>query len=198
MLQFLRLFPVCLVVGAGCSWAASLSEMPSGAYSLDKDHAYVTFTYSHLGFSTPHVGFRSLDASLEYNAEDPAASFVSVTVDAASIDSRVDEFNEHLRGEQFFNVGEYPEISFTSTGIEMLDDGKAKITGNLTLMGVTAPVTLDAELTGAGKHPMRDISVIGVNAQTTLIRSQWNLGIYAPVVGDEVSLFISAEFHRPG
>ena len=81
---------------------ADLSDVPSGEYGLDDHHGYISFTYSHIGFSTPHVGFRKFDANLTLDSENPENSSVEVVIDTTSIDSRVDEFNGHLRGSNFF------------------------------------------------------------------------------------------------
>ena len=96
---------------------AELADMPSGAYALDKNHAYISFSYNHLGYSTPHIGFRSFDVALELDSANVENSNVTVTIDATSVDSRVDVFNGHLQGENFFDTANYPEITFESTGI---------------------------------------------------------------------------------
>ena len=99
------------------SVSADLSDVPSGKYTLDSSHGYITFTYSHLGFSNPRVGFNSFDTVLDLDSRNPENSTVEVTIDASSIDSRVAEFNEHLNGSDFFNTAEYPTITFRSTKV---------------------------------------------------------------------------------
>jgi polyisoprenoid-binding protein YceI len=175
---------------------ADLSDLPSGTYKLDKTHGYINFSYTHVGFSTPTVGFRNFDVEVGFDSEDPAASTLAVTIDAASIDSRVDEFNDHLRGEDFFNVAAHPEIEFVATGIEMDGAGAAVITGDLTIMDTTKPVTLAATLNKAAVHPMSKAPTMGLNATTTVLRSDWGLGYAVPIVSDAVNINISVELPK--
>jgi len=179
--------------GLALNASAELADMPSGDYSLDKSHGYITYTYSHLGFSTPHVGFRSFDLDLALDSENPENSEVNVIIDATSIDSRVDAFNGHLNGPNFFDTANYPTITFKSTSIEMLEDDKLKVTGDLTIKGITKPVTLDTTILKAANHPMRKIPTIGIEAEAKVSRSDWGLTRSVPNVGDEISIFISAE-----
>jgi polyisoprenoid-binding protein YceI len=149
------------------SVSADLSDVPSGEYTLDTSHGYITFTYSHLGFSNPRVGFNRFDTKLVLDSSDPENSTVEVTIDASSIDSRVAEFNDHLNGGDFFNTTEYPTITLKSTEIEA--------TGENTF------------------HPMRNVATVGVSASAKLMRSEWGLGAYVPAVSDEVELSIEVE-----
>ena len=177
---------------ASATGAASLS-VPDGRYGLDKTHGYITFSYSHLGFSNPEVGFKVFDVELNLNAADPAASTFEARIDAASIDSRVDEFNKHLVGADYFDVENYPEITFVSGSIRMTSDTTADITGTLTIKDQSHPLTLAAVLNKAGMHPLARVPALGVSARATLSRSQWGLKKYVPMVSDEVELRIEIE-----
>jgi polyisoprenoid-binding protein YceI len=181
------------LLGIPLSASADLSDVPSGTYTLDSSHGYITFTYSHLGFSNPRVGFNSFDTVLELDSSDPENSVVVVTIDASSVDSRVAEFNEHLNGSDFFNTTEYPTITFESTKIEATGENTFDVTGDLTILGTTKPVTLIATINKAADHPMRNVPTVGVSAVTTLKRSEWGLGAYVPAVSDEVELSIEVE-----
>jgi polyisoprenoid-binding protein YceI len=172
---------------------AELGDMPSGAYVLDKAHGYITFTYDHLGFSTPHVGFRNFDVSLDLDSSNIENSNVEVLIDATSIDSRVDVFNGHLNGENFFDTANHPEITFTGTDITSTGGETFDITGDLTIKGVTKSVTLNAILQKADMHPMRNLPSIGVTAEGTLSRSDFGLTRGVPNISDEVTLHISVE-----
>ncbi|MEJ2275636.1 MAG: YceI family protein [Woeseiaceae bacterium] len=172
---------------------ADLADVPSGKYTLDDTHGYITFTYSHLGFSNPRVGFNSFDTVLELDSRNPENSKVRVSIDASSIDSRVAEFNEHLNGSDFFNTAEYPQITFTSTRIEPKGANRFDVTGDLTILGTTKPVTLAATINKAANHPMRNVPTVGVSASTRLMRSNWGLDAYVPAVSDEVELSIEVE-----
>ncbi len=181
------------LLGLSSGASADLSTVPSGVYALDSSHGYITFTYSHLGFSNPRVGFNRFDTKLELDSENPENSRIEVMIDAASIDSRVAEFNEHLNGPDFFNTSEYPTIAFESTKVEATGANSFKVTGNLTILGTTKPVTLDTTINKAALHPMRNVPTVGVSGSATLLRSEWGLGAYVPAVSDEVELSIEVE-----
>ena len=168
-------------------------DVPSGTYALDKTHGYVTFSYLHKGLSNPQLRFNDVDAMIELDAQAPENSQVNVTIKAASIDSGVAKFDDHLNSPDFFNSAANPKISFTSTNFTRADESTGTMTGDLTMMGVTKSVSFDVVLIGAkdGEDP-----AIGVEGRTKLLRSDWNLGKYVPYVGDEVSIVISAEFHK--
>jgi polyisoprenoid-binding protein YceI len=175
------------------SASADLSAVPSGSYGLDKTHGYITFSYSHLGFSNPHVGFDSFEVELELDNENIENSAVNVTIDATSITSRVEEFDGHLNGANFFDTANHPIITFRSTGIEMSGDNTMNVTGDLTIKGTTKPVKLETTINKAANHPMRKIPTIGVSARAKVSRSDWGLSRAVPNVGDEVTIWIEVE-----
>jgi polyisoprenoid-binding protein YceI len=172
---------------------ADLSAVPSGEYGLDDHHAYISFTYSHIGFSTPLVGFRKFDANLTLDSEKPENSQIEVVIDTTSIDSRVDEFNGHLRSSNFFDTDNYPQATFRSTKIEATGEDTFNITGDLTIKDVTKSVTLDATLNKAAMHPMRNIPTVGFSAETKVLRSDFGIDRAVPAVGDEITIFITVE-----
>ncbi|MEM9532567.1 MAG: YceI family protein [Pseudomonadota bacterium] len=193
MKSILRSASAAALLSFAASAAADLSAVPSGDYGLDKTHGYITFSYSHLGFSNPHVGFDSFDVALDLNSDTPENSSLNVTIDAASINSRVAEFDDHLNGDKFFDTTNHPTITFTSTGIKKTGDDTFDVMGNLVIKGVSKPVTLAATINKAAQHPMRKVATVGVSASAKLNRSEWDLGLYAPAVGDEVTLMIEVE-----
>ena len=193
MFNFARSICAAALIAMPLSVSADLSDVPSGKYALDSTHGYITFTYSHLGFSNPRIGFNSFDTVLDLDTGSPENSTVEVTIDAASIDSRVAEFNEHLNGADFFNTAEYPTITFKSTRVTVTGDNTFDVTGDLTILGTTKPVTLATTINKAGNHPLRNVPTVGVSASTKLMRSEWGLGAYVPAVSDEVELSIEVE-----
>ena len=193
MLKTLRSFTVATLLALPFSAAADLSGVPSGVYSLDNTHGYITFTYSHLGFSNPRVGFNRFDTELDLDSSNPENSAIAVSIDATSIDSRVADFNDHLNSGDFFNTAEYPTITFKSTKIEATGENTFDVTGDLTILGTTKPVTLAATINKAANHPMRNVPTVGVSATAKLLRSDWGLGAYVPAVSDEVELSIEVE-----
>ena len=176
---------------------AEIGDVPPGEYSLDNSHGYVLFSYSHLGFSNPQVGFDSFDVTLDLDTENPADSEVQVSIDATSVNSRVAEFNEHLNGERFFDTARYPTIEFVSTDIVPTSGDQYEVTGNLTIKDITRPVTLEAVINKAGQHPMLNVPTVGISAQATVKRSDWGLDYAVPAVSDEVTITIEVEMLQP-
>ncbi|MEL7129219.1 MAG: YceI family protein [Pseudomonadota bacterium] len=186
------------LAGSASADGHALSEkVSSGTYVMDKTHGYVTFTYSHFGLSNPQISFDNVDAVLTLDADDPTKSSVNVTIDAASVDSGVEVFNDHLNNdEKWLNTGTFPEITFVSTGLTQADDSTGTLTGDLTVKGVTKPVTLDVTLLGAKEHPISKVETVGVQATTTILRSDFDAGAFAPAVSDEMVITISGEFNK--
>ncbi len=165
----------------------------SGTYQIDESHVHAMFKVSHLGFSETIGGFDKISGTFTLDAENPSNSSVNVTIDTASIDSGWDARDDHLRNADFFNVEEYPEMTFVSTSVEPTGDNTATVTGDLTMLGETHPVTLDVTLNGAGAHPFSGKYIAGFSATGTLDRTQWGMDYGAPAVGSEVELTITAE-----
>ncbi|MEM9899645.1 MAG: YceI family protein, partial [Pseudomonadota bacterium] len=132
--------------GAALLATSALAEGPtdaeSGTYTADAGHAYISFSYSHQGYSNPILRWGEWDASLDWNAEKPETSSVTAEINAASIDSGVDRFDDHLKSPDFFEVEKYPTISFKSTEIEKTGDDTGVMKGVLTIKGEEKPVTL--------------------------------------------------------
>ncbi len=172
--------------------AADLSAAPSGAYVTDPNHRYITFTYLHQGFSRPYLRWRDWTGELTWNAEDPAASSIEVVIDAESIDSGVDDFDGHLKSADFFDVANHPEIAFVSTSVERTGATAGTVTGDLTIKGVTKPVTLTVafNLAAAGRD---GTPKLGFSAKGTVKRSDFGVDKYVPYVSDEVDVIIEAE-----
>ena len=162
-------------------------------FELDPAHTNVVASWSHLGFSNPAAHFGDVDGTLVYDADNVGASSVTVTLPLSGLDGHVDAFNEHLRSADLFDAAKYPEITFTSTGVEAAGEGKLKITGDLTIKGITKSVVLDATLNGRGEHPMAGREAIGFDATTTVSRTDFGLGYAVPAVSDEVVLRITTE-----
>lgn len=162
-------------------------------FDLDPSHSQILFSYDHLGYSTTWNMFSGFGGKIEFDQEDPAASSVTVSIPVRSLFTGWEERFEHFMGDEFFAATEDEMIGFQSTGIEVTGENTAKITGDLTLNGVTKPVVLDAVLNKHAPNPMTGKDALGFNATTTLIRSEFGLGQAAPYVGDEVSVSISVE-----
>lgn len=163
------------------------------AYVLDASHSQIVFSYTHLGYSTTWGMFSGFDGQIMFDQEDPAASSVSVSFPVRSMMTGWEERFEHFMSPDFFDAAEDEMVTFVSTSIEVTGEKTAMITGDLTLNGVTKPVVLDAVLNQVGEHPMKEMPWAGFSASTTLLRSDFNVGNFAPFVSDEVELQISVE-----
>jgi polyisoprenoid-binding protein YceI len=184
-------------VAAGSSAFDSIaSNITPGSYELDDTHAYLSFSYSHLGLSNPQIQFADFEASLELNGDDMSLSQVRITIDAASVDSTVPELDDDLKGPDFFDVANHPEITFQSTAYEETSDSSGRLTGDLSVRGVTLPVTLDVSINSASMNPLNRKEMIGFSATGSINRSDYGLTAYAPLVGDELSLAVQIEFEK--
>ncbi len=172
---------------------ADLSEVPSGTYKLDPAHGYITVSYSHLGFSNPHLGFDNFDVELELDSADPSNSKLHVSIDATSVNSRVEVFNGHLNSPNFFDTANHPEITFVASEIRATGENTFDVVGTLTIKGISNPVTLNATVNKAALHPMRKVPTVGISAEATISRSAWELSRAVPAVGDEVTISIDVE-----
>ncbi|MDZ4379785.1 MAG: YceI family protein [Parvibaculum sp.] len=182
--------------------AAALAFLASPAlaadtWKIDTSHVYVGFEVNHLGFSTTYGRFNDVSGTIAFDEENPEKSAVEVKIDPASVDTGHKERDEHIRGKDFFNVEAFPEMSFKSTSIELTGEETGTITGDLTMHGVTKPVTLDARLTMKGDHPMqKGLTAMGFNATASLKRSDYGIEAYVPMIGDELPITISFEAHK--
>lgn len=181
-----------LLAAALISTAAIATAEPV-KYQLDASHSQVLFSYEHLGFSTTYGLFSGFDGNIMFDQEDPANSSVTVSMPLASMITGWEKRFGHFMSPDFFDAAEGETVSFTSTSIELTGESTAKITGDLSLNGTTKSVVLDAVLNKMGAHPMAKTDWAGFSATTTLVRSEFGLGKFAPYVGDEVSINLSIE-----
>lgn len=199
-----RTLALILVILGGCSAllpspdTTAPSELPEGAYRLDPDHATVLFKIDHLGFSRLVGRFDRFDATLDLDPERPEAASLSARIEVASIDLNLPAFEEELRGPGWLDVGRFPEARFESRAIEITGERTGRITGDLTLHGITRPVTLEVTFNGGGSNLLTGRYTLGFAASGTVSRTAFDLGAYAPAIGDDVILEIHAEFQRAG
>ena len=163
------------------------------AYTLDASHSQIVFNYNHLGYSTSYGMFSGFNGEIQFDQEDPAASSVTVSFPVRTMLTGWQERFDHFMSPDFFDATDEEMVTFTSTSIEVTGEGTALITGDLTLNDVTKSVVLDAKLNQVGDHPMAGKPWAGFDATTTLLRSDYNLGQFAPFVSDEVVVNISVE-----
>lgn len=179
--------------------AAAITASPALAapYTIDTGHTHVGFKVSHLGFSDTYGTFNNVAGTIDLDRDNPEKSSVNVDIRTASIDTNHEKRDEHLRGPDFFDVGKFPDITFKSTKVERTGDKTAKVTGDLTMMGVTKQVTLDTTLLASGPYPLdKSVTAAGFNATTTIKRSDFGMTAYVPMISDEVEITISTELRK--
>lgn len=176
--------------------AADLSAVPAGAYEVDDTHAYINFSYNHLGLSNPTLSFDDFTVDLDLDNADPTKSTLMVKIDSASILSGSEAWKDHLVGDKFFDVTAHPEITFQSNSIEGAGDGAYKVMGDLTIKGTAVPVALSVTINAAQDHPMSGDPVIGLDASGSVLRSAFGMDTALPFVSDEIALNISVEMKK--
>ncbi|SFR51666.1 YceI family protein [Litoreibacter janthinus] len=175
---------------------ATTAGFAADTYTLDASHSQVVFNYSHLGFSTTYGMFSGFEGEISFDEADPAASSVSVSMPVKSMITGWDARTGHFMSPDFFGAEDGDMVTFTSTAIEVTGDATALITGDLTMNDVTKSVVLDTKLNKADVHPMAGKPWLGFDATTTLLRSDFGLGAFAPAISDEVQLMISVEAQK--
>ncbi len=192
----------------GTQTAASVAGQtaPAGTYTLDKSHASLIFRLDHLGFSNYTARFARFDAKLQFDPANPTASSVTASIDPRSIESDNPPagFLDMLRGAQWLNAAQFPQLTFRSKRIELTGPNTARIHGELALHGIARPVDLDATFNGGyAGHPMDPHARIGFSAHGQLKRSAFGIAFGVPAPGtkmgvsDDVQIVIEAEFSGP-
>jgi polyisoprenoid-binding protein YceI len=180
---------------AGKPGAADVSRVQAGTYQVDPNHTQVFWSVDHMGFSTLQGGFGSPTGTLTLDPKNPTGAKLSLKFPMSAITTTSALFKEHLSSANWFDVAKYPEATFVSTQVAV-SGTTARVTGDLTVKGVTKPVTLDVRFFGAGANPMSKAPTVGFSATGTLKRSDFGLGMAVPVVDDEVKLTINAAFEK--
>jgi polyisoprenoid-binding protein YceI len=184
---------------AGASAFAAEPPAPpaTGPFKFDRAHTNITFSLSHFGFSTAYGMFKSFEPSISFDPAKPEQTTLEVKIDAASLETGWSARDEELRGEHFFNVAKYPAITYKSTKVERTGETSAKLTGDLTMLGLTKPLVLEVKLVKRGPHTFRpSIEVNGFAATGVLKRTDYGMTALLPGLGDEISLVISAEINN--
>lgn len=175
---------------------SSSAAFAADTYTLDASHSQVLFSYNHLGFSTTYGMFSGFEGEIKFDAAAPDASSVTVSMPVKSMFTGWEQREGHFMSPDFFNAEDGDMVTFTSTSIEVTGDSSAMITGDLSMNDVTKSVVLDAKLNKADTHPMAGKPWLGFDATTTVLRSDFNLGAFAPAVSDEVEVKISIEAQK--
>ncbi|MER2505345.1 MAG: YceI family protein [Azonexus sp.] len=188
MTKLSKLSAALILAAAAASPALAAPE----TYVVDGTHTFARFSYSHFGYSTQLSRFDKTTGTVVFDKAAKTGT-VDIVIDAKSVDTGYATFNEHIQGEDFLDTAKHPTATFKSTKVVFEGEKPAKVEGNLTIKGVTRPVTLTVTSFQAMPHPMLKKDAIGANAFTMIKRSEFNAGKYAPNVGDDVRIDIAIE-----
>ena len=203
--------PLLVLLGLLCLSAARAAEDPAGtsapvapsadptqvrpgAYVLDPDHGKITWSVSHLGYSTYYGQLTGLSGTLALDPKAPEKSQLAVTVPLGGVITGSARLNEHLAAPDFFDAAKFPTATFTATRVEPTSPTTARITGDLNLRGAVRPLAIDATFNQAGIHPVDQRYTVGFDGRAVIKRSEFGINAYLPQLGDEVTLRIEGEF----
>ena len=203
-----RMLLIAALATTSCA-AAGLAQAPApantnpaavqaGSYGVEPYHTRVQFAVSHMGFSEWYGDFTGATGTLVLDPAAVGKARVDITIPVASVSTTNSKLDGELRSADWFDAATYPDIRFTSSKVQPLGKGKARIAGNLTFHGVTRPVVLAANFVGSGTNPLDKAYTVGFNATAQIKRSDFGVKTYVPLIGDEVSIRISAAFERKG
>jgi len=175
-----------------------VSVMAAEPFTVDPDHTFPNFTIDHLGFSTMHGRFGQTSGKLTVDQANHTGS-VDIVIDAASVDTGFNKRNDHLRSPDFLNAKEFPEITYKSTKVTINKDSSAVVEGNLTIAGVTKPVTLNVKRMKCGINPMdpkKQQYRCGFDADAKIKRSDFGVKFGLPAIGDDMAIDLEVEAVR--
>ena len=175
--------------------AASLPAIAAQKYDIDTTHTQVIFSWDHFGFSKPSASLEKISGDFQLDTADLTKSSISVTLPLEGLHTGVPKLDEHLKSPDFFDAAQFPNITFKSTKVEKSGAQGLKITGDLTIHGVTKPVVLDAKVNKIAENPMVKAPSAGFDATVTIKRSEFGVAKYVPNVSDEIPVRITFDSH---
>lgn len=197
--KFITWLTVCFLSLMPMLNANALNDTPSTtsngnvvAYTLDPNHSYVLWHVNHFGFSNPS-GKWMANGTIQYDAKQPAKSSVAVTINVADIVTGIPALDKHLQTDTFFDVAKYPTATFVSDNIKITGKNSADVKGQLTVHGVTKPITLHMTLNKMGMSILTNKETMGLSGKAELSRAEFGMNAYEPGLGDKVSLEIEVE-----
>lgn len=167
----------------------------AASYTIDPAHTFPSFAINHLGFSTQHGRFNASKGKLSMDMGAKTGS-LEMTIDTSSIDTAHAKRDEHLRGADFFNVAQFPTMTFKSTAVNFSGDRVTSVSGDMTILGVTKPVTFTVQRMACGPNPFTKKETCGFDAAATIKRSEFGMKYGLPALGDEVALYVQLEAIR--
>jgi polyisoprenoid-binding protein YceI len=189
---------VVLAQGAPPNPSKDPAAVPAGAYTLEPTHTRIVWRVSHMGLSEWFGDFSTPTGTATFDPRNPSADAVNITISTASVTTTNATLDGELKSADWFDVAAYPTIHFKSTKVASTGPGSADVTGDLTLHGVTKPVTLKVKFYGSGLNVMDKHFTVGFQASTEIKRSDFGVTKYVPLIGDDVNIVISAPFEKAG
>jgi polyisoprenoid-binding protein YceI len=191
------------LIAVGLSSGPAFAKDKPLPYKVDLAHTQILFSVNHMGTSITHGRFDKFTIDLKFDPAKPEKTSANVVIDTSSVDTGFDKRDEHLRTPDFFNVAKFANMTFKSTKVDVTGPDTAKLTGDLTMIGVTKPVTLDVKVEGQGPSPFTPgVNVYGFTITGSLNRSDWGMTKFLPAagskagVGDEISIWIGSEVNN--
>jgi polyisoprenoid-binding protein YceI len=180
------------------AWATlAVGAAHADNYKIDTVHSQVFFSVSHLGFSFSTGRFHVAEGAINFDGKDWTQASVQTTIKLDSLDLGDATWKEHVNGERFLSAAKFPTMTFKSTSVEKVSDTQLKVTGDLTLHGVTKPVVLDTRVNKVAQHPMLRQPAAGFSATTRIKRSDFGMGAMVPNIGDDIDIRIEIESSVP-
>jgi polyisoprenoid-binding protein YceI len=187
-----------LAVVAQGAFSSDPAQVQAGDYRIDPGHSKITWSVDHFGFSTYVGQFSKVEGTLSLDPKAVTASKLDVTIDANSVGTLNPALDAHLKAADFLDTAKFPTATFKATAIKLTGRRTADITGDLTLHGVTRPVTVAATFNQAGVNPVDKTYSLGFAGKARIKRTDFGVSAYAPALGDEVTLELEAELKKVG
>lgn len=196
---------ICAVLCAGLAWLSLLAVQPAqaDAWVFDKQHTEIRFSWDHLGLSRRSGRFLDMEGMLEFSPTEPETGSIELSIKTASVSTGTKELDDALRSNDFFAAGQYPRITFKSSGVAKSGERTGKISGDLTILGVTKPIVLSVTWNFTGEHPLSGVNptyqgkwVSGFTATAKILRSEFGLKRGIPLLSDDIEIGIDAVFLR--
>lgn len=188
MKSFLTLVLAALSLTLSANAGAKVAD-----YEFDTVHSQIIFKVNHLGYSNSYGKFRAFNGTLSLDPDNWSTAQTEVSINTKSIDMENKKWNDHMRSADFFDVEQFPAMTFKSTKLEKTGEDTGKLHGTLTILDKSLPVTLDLTLNQAGIHPMSEQPHVGFSATGTIKRSEWGMIYGVPAIGDDVHIIIEVE-----
>ena len=177
---------------------AGLSAHAAEDLTIDATHSAVMFSWNHLGISNPVARFEKIEGQLHLDRDDPAKSFVTVTLPVEGLKTGVAALDHRLMNADFLDSEKYPAVTFRSSGVKMTGPKRFKLAGDLTVHGVTKPVVLDAKVNAIGLNGFSGALMAGFDADIVIRRSDFGVSRYVPSITDELTVHITLHAEPPG